>query len=71
MYHEDYHPISKSALEFMLNNKSYSQEERELIVAGVEKANKEMIRKVRIDLPSGEFVEFDNGIPIGGRADGV
>lgn len=68
MYHETYHPVSERTLEFVLQNKSYDEEERRLIREGVQKANEEKKRKFRVDLPSGEYVEFDNGLYIGGEA---
>lgn len=71
MYNETYHPVSLATLEFVLDNKSYSPEEREFITEEVIKANAGKVRNFKVILPSGEFVEFQNGIYIGGRADGL
>lgn len=71
MYHETYHPVSPETLKYVIENKSYSEEERNFIVAEVTKANNAEIRNFKVILPSGEFVEFQNGIPFGSRANGV
>lgn len=70
MYHETYHPVNAETLRFALDNKSYSEEERAFIAEEVAKANAGKVRNFKVILPSGEFLEFRNGIFIGGRADG-
>jgi len=71
MYNETWHPITKETLNWALENKSYSEEEREIIIMAVEKANLNKERHVVIDLPSGEYLIFDNGILVGSRADAI
>ena len=69
MYHEKYHPVTPEILKYAIENKSYSKEEREFITAEVKKANDAQVRNFKVILPSGEYVEFQNGILIGGQAE--
>jgi hypothetical protein len=68
MYHETFHPVSDDTLKWALENKSFNQEERDFIAGEVAKANAACIREFKVTLPSGEYVEFQNGILIGGEA---
>ena len=69
MYNEKYHPVAPETLKYAIENKSYSEEEREFITTEVKKANDAKVRNFKVILPSGEYVEFQNGVLIGSKAE--
>jgi len=66
MYHETYHPVSAETLDYTLKNKGWTQDDKIKIIEAVEQANKNHIRRFRVDLAEHKFVEFDNGLLING-----
>jgi len=68
MYNETFHPVSDETLKGIIENKSFNQAEKDQIVAEVKTANDAGIRSFKVILPSGEYVEFQNGQPIGGES---